>query len=161
MRFFNKKAGDDDPRAQAAELNDEGLTKLRQSSDAEGAMVYFKRAIRIDPNFADPYANLADCLRAAGDWAEAIALYSKAIEKNPQHMRAYYQRALTYAETKLFNRALLEFERLVELGGDRELGIEDQVAQQIERLHTAISIEMANSETKVIRYKPSEGAGDQ
>jgi len=61
-----------------------------RSRDIKEAIKQFKRAIRIDPEFAPAYNALGLCHRAIGtDVADVIWLYQTAIELDPQYTKAY------------------------------------------------------------------------
>jgi tetratricopeptide (TPR) repeat protein len=53
-----------------------------------------------------------------GDYQEAIADFTEAIEINPQYANAYYLRALTYVETRNYHRAIADFTQTIQLVPD-------------------------------------------
>src|SRR5208282_5372871 len=67
------------------DLNSLGLTLVDDNQLAE-AIAAFRKAIAIDPKFADAYFNLGNALRDKNQLAEAIAAYRKAIGKNAKKL---------------------------------------------------------------------------
>jgi len=57
--------------------------KLMREGKLEEAIVYYRRAIALNPNFAWSHHNLAEALIKQGQIDEAIASYRRAIEINP------------------------------------------------------------------------------
>lgn len=50
-------------------------------------------------------------------YEEGIALYSKAIKQNPNVQLAYYNRGIAYSEIKEFTKALIDFDKIIQLKG--------------------------------------------
>jgi tetratricopeptide (TPR) repeat protein len=46
---------------------------------------------------------------------EGIALYSKAIKQNPKVQLAYYNRGIAYSEIKEYTKALIDFDKILQL----------------------------------------------
>lgn len=62
---------------------------LREMQDSKGALMCFKKAIEINPNFADAHCNLASIYKDMGNIVEAIALYKIALKIKPNFPDAY------------------------------------------------------------------------
>ncbi|MBI5569224.1 MAG: tetratricopeptide repeat protein [Desulfomonile tiedjei] len=58
------------------------------------------------------------------DWDEAITLYSKAIQLNPQHAEAYFQRAVTLEIANRMTEAVADYEKTLQLRPDYYLALE-------------------------------------
>lgn len=61
-----------------------------QQKDWKSAEASFRRAINLDPNYAEAYTNLGVTLDKQDKTIEAIAAYQKAIQINPNYAPAYY-----------------------------------------------------------------------
>ncbi|GEM_PF-1841072 len=66
-----------------------GLTYLKQNESVESAMGSFKQAIKLDPNFAEAYFNLASAY-APRDPAMAAVYFQKTIDVDPNYFKAYF-----------------------------------------------------------------------
>ena len=73
------------------------------------AIVEFKAAIRIDPNFVDAYNNLGLIYIEQGKPAEAITAYKTALLINPKDARAHGGLGLAYAMRGNMGEAIKEF----------------------------------------------------
>ncbi len=58
-------------------------TTLLESGDPEQAVTFYQEALRLRPDFARGYHNLAFCLDLLGNLDEAIALWRKSLTMNP------------------------------------------------------------------------------
>ena len=122
----------------AQDLEDRGWEALgfpepspgRNAKIAEG---YFRQALAIDPDLADPYNGLGNVLFARGRYAEAEAMYRKALEKaraelgsdtppsyawwgdisTRPYMRARHNLGLVFWRQKKYQEAIREFEELL------------------------------------------------
>ena len=54
----------------------------------------FRKAIELDPKYADAYNNLGNALRGQKKLDEAIAAYRKAIELDPKYANAHNNLAM-------------------------------------------------------------------
>ncbi|MFB8793505.1 MAG: tetratricopeptide repeat protein [Microcoleus sp.] len=85
----------------AEEVFQQGLTFSAQQNmaAAEGA---FRRAIQINPNFAEAYANLGSILANQNKLAEAIPNFDNAIRIKPDVPEFYYMKGqVLYAQNKM------------------------------------------------------------
>ena len=57
-----------------------------------------------------------------GEVDRAVRLYTRALEIDPNSAQARYNLGLAFADAKLFSEALVEWNRVVELDHDGELG---------------------------------------
>ena len=62
---------------------------LKEESEIEEAMVSYRKAIEIRPDFADAYFALGLAVKLLGMVEEAMASYRKAIEIRPDFADAY------------------------------------------------------------------------
>jgi len=75
------------------------------------AIAEFKKAIEIDPEFAEGYTNLGSAYAAKGMFDEAIAEFKKAIEINPNDAMAHNNLGGAYCRKGMYDEAVAEYER--------------------------------------------------
>ena len=71
--------------------------------------------VEIKETDSDPLLYQGNALFFDGQYDRAIAFFNKAIEKNPRHAEAYYNRGLTYVEKKQFDEAMSDFTKIIEI----------------------------------------------
>lgn len=59
-------------------------------ADDKNAIIYYKKAIELEPNFSDAYFNLGLSSKMLSDWDESIKAFEKAVQLNAQDYEAYY-----------------------------------------------------------------------
>jgi tetratricopeptide (TPR) repeat protein len=96
-----------------------GLYTLR-SAVTEEAKREFETAIRLSPNWAVPYHNLALCYFQEGDYLQAIVLDLEALERMPTYKEVLYQLGRSYRKLNQWNEARLYLERLIGLSPGSE-----------------------------------------
>jgi TolB-like protein/Tfp pilus assembly protein PilF len=105
-------------------LRGRALFDERTLPDALQAIEYLKRAIRLDPNFADPYATLADVQGVLMDFhhaphdtllAEAEGYALQAVSLNPQLPEAQLSLAALRQSQWRWNEAEAAYKRAIEL----------------------------------------------
>ncbi len=70
----------------------------------------FKRAIEIDPQYGEPYAKLAECAGARGDFDLGIKLSTKAMTVKEPDFSALKERAAAYSHLKRDKEALADID---------------------------------------------------
>ena len=87
--------------------------ELSASGKLEDAIVYYRRALTVDPGYEKAHNNLANVLVALGRHDEAIEAYKRAIEIAPRYVDAHYnlgtlleRRGESEVALKLYRRAL-------------------------------------------------------
>jgi tetratricopeptide (TPR) repeat protein len=73
------------------------------------AILQFRNAIGIDPEYAEAYNNLGIAHSALGKFDEAIACLNKAIKLNPNDARAYYNRGNAHLAKRDYDGAITDF----------------------------------------------------
>ncbi len=77
-----------------------------ETGDFEKAIMHYKTAIKINPNFANPYFNLGNVYLKKNNIDLAIAYYNKTIAKDPYHFDAHYNLAIIYSRLGNKEKAL-------------------------------------------------------
>ena len=70
----------------------ENCTNLGTLLNGAEAIAMLRKAVSLDPYYAEAYNNLGDCLRSLGQDLEALDNYSRAIELKPDYLEAYNNR---------------------------------------------------------------------
>jgi tetratricopeptide (TPR) repeat protein len=110
--------------------------------DEFSAAESFSRAIELDPNITKDYLNqwdddidqnenkLSYCIslmlvnsgikcQEESNYQEAVTYYTHAIILNPDFEDAYYNRGISYAEIGSIAKAIADFNKVIEFGGDK------------------------------------------
>ena len=96
-----------------------GLYALRNTVTEE-VKREFETAIRLSPDWAVPYHNLALCYFQEGDYLQAIALDLEALERMPAYKEVLYQLGRSYRELHQWNDARFYLEQLIGLSPGSE-----------------------------------------
>ena len=72
----------------------------------EEAIEAYKKALAINPDYAEAYSNLGVSLHDQGELEEAIEAYNKALAINPDYAEAHYHRSFALLNTHKFMKAL-------------------------------------------------------
>ena len=89
-----------------------GLFALKNKV-SEKAKREFETAIRLSPDWAVPYHNLAICHFQEGDYPQAIALDLQALKKMPNYSEVLYQLGRSYRKLNQWDESRLYLERLI------------------------------------------------
>lgn len=76
----------------------------------------FEQAAHLKPNFAPAWYNCAHAMVAQRKYAEAVQIYDRAIEHNPNLAEAYYNRGLTHIYMKNRQQGISDLSKAGELG---------------------------------------------
>lgn len=79
------------------------------------AIVFYKKAVKIDENFAFAWDNIGVCNRYLGNYDEAIQAYEKSISINPNGLVPLQNLAIVYAYKKDYKKAISTYERLAKI----------------------------------------------
>jgi len=82
-------------------------------SELEKVILYYSRAIEINPKYADAYYNRGKAYRRKGDLDQAISDYSQAILLNQKDAEAYNNRGLAYADKGDLDQAISDFNQAI------------------------------------------------
>ncbi len=94
------------------------LLMLRQIDKAIEA---YSRAIKLKPNYAEPYNNRGVTYGEKGNLNRAIVDYTKAIKLKPDYAEAYNNRGVAYGNKGDFDRAIVDYNKAIELKPDNAI----------------------------------------
>lgn len=107
---------------QLAPLDAEGWNAIgcahAEWGDLEVASSSYHQAIRLRPDFAEPYSNIANLLRKSGESDKAAAACRNAISLNPSFLGAHFNLGLTASGIGNIEYSLRWFQRSVRLNPD-------------------------------------------
>ncbi len=114
MYFVNQSLNIDDSYYKA--LYNKGVL-LYSLNKPKSSILYYKKAMRVNPNFLNIYLNLSEIYLDLGDYVEAIDITSKGLqlEKNED---LYYNRACAYTALKNYDLALEDLKTSIDLNED-------------------------------------------
>lgn len=93
-----------------------GIT-YRRAGQPGKAIAAFDKAIALRPDdIADDYINRGNAHDEAGDFEQALADYAKALDIQPGHGEAYYNRGIAYERHHQFGAARTDFIAAYDLG---------------------------------------------
>jgi tetratricopeptide (TPR) repeat protein len=101
--------------------------------DYPQAVADYSAAIRLNPQYMNPYNNRGNAYRALRDYPRAIADLSQAIRLNPQFGDAYFNRALAYEGQRDWRRAIADYGAAIRLN-PRDAGAYTNRGNAYERL---------------------------
>lgn len=81
----------------------------------QGAIDYYKKAVKIDPNFAFAYDNMGICYRRLEKYDLAIEAYEKSLKIDPKGLMPLQNIAVVYSYKKDYKKAVETYEKLAEL----------------------------------------------
>lgn len=81
--------------------------------DLNNAVLEFKKAITIKPDYADAYHNLGNTYRVMGKIEDAIMNYQSALKFNPRLWQSYQNLAVIYFDQKQYKLALENMQKTI------------------------------------------------
>lgn len=81
----------------------------------KGAIEYYKKAIKIDPNFAFAYDNMGICYRRLEQFDLAIDVYEKSLKIDPNGLMPLQNIAVVYSYKKEYEKAVQSYEKLAKI----------------------------------------------
>lgn len=100
---------------EATEYRKKGY-EAQQAGDIEMAIIYYKKAIALDPFYATPHNDLGIAYEMKGFLNKALEEYQTAIRINPEFAEAHMNLALLYERINKIEEAIPHFVKRVELG---------------------------------------------
>ena len=120
-----------------------------QTERLDQAVIAFREAIKIKPDYAEAYNNLGNALQYKGDLKEAVEAYNTALSIEPNYAEAHYNLGVTQQEKGKLNVAIKAFHKALSIKPDyaeayynignahKEL---DKPKQAVEAYNKALSI---------------------
>lgn len=112
-------------------LNRLGYQFLSQD-DFDNSYKYFKWAIRLRPDFENPYDSMGDYFSAATQFDSALVYYEKALKINPDFAVSKYNKGLMLEKLGEKDQALIEYREIIEKYPDSNYA--EQAEERLEKL---------------------------
>ncbi|MCM8793353.1 MAG: tetratricopeptide repeat protein [Candidatus Omnitrophica bacterium] len=107
-------------KQEAIEYRNRGYT-AQQSGDIDTALVFYQKAISLDPYYAVAYNDMGIIYEIKGYPEKAESAYLKAISINPNFAEAHSNLAFFYETRKMYDKAVVHWSRRIELGSKDDL----------------------------------------
>ena len=82
----------------------------------------FEKAIEVNPRDVLAYCHLGYLDHMTGNLSDAMAMYKQALSIDPNSSQAHYNLGLAFAEQKIFNEAVREWQIVIKSDPDSDLG---------------------------------------
>lgn len=82
----------------------------------------FEKAIEVNPKDVLAYCHLGYLDHMTGNLSDAMAMYKQALSIDPNSSQAHYNLGLAFAEQKIFNEAVREWQIVIKNDPDSDLG---------------------------------------
>ncbi len=99
----------------AVDYRDKGL-RYQKSGDLDTALIYFQKAIELDPSFAVAYNDAGVLYESKGWYDRAKQAYGRAIEIDPSLPSPYYNLGSIYEKEGNFDKAIYYYKQRVLIG---------------------------------------------
>lgn len=107
-------------KKEAVEYRNRGYT-AQQNGDLETALVYYQKAVSLDPYYAIAYNDLGIVYEIKGALDKAETAYLKAISINPNFAEPHCNLAFHYEGKKMYDKAVIHWMRRIELGDKEDI----------------------------------------
>ncbi len=91
---------------------------LLQKGQIEDAMVQYRKAVEIYPDFVDAHTNLGTALLQSGHAEEAIAEYQKVLALSPDSAKAHFNLGDAFVRAKQVDLAVAQYQRAADIDPD-------------------------------------------
>jgi superkiller protein 3 len=98
----------------------------------------FEKAIEVNPQDVLAHCHLGHYYHVRGGLGRAVSYYQMALEIDPESAQAHYNLGLAFADSRLFSEAVREWERVVALSPDSEVG--KTAAENVKLIKTYMDI---------------------
>ena len=113
VAFIDRPAAAPGPPTTADDWFDEG--QALEATDRQAAIAAYRRALDLDPAYADAYVNLGAVLCEDGKCRDALELYERAAELAPDDPNVHFNGAVALEDLGMLRDAVLSYERCLAL----------------------------------------------
>jgi tetratricopeptide (TPR) repeat protein len=130
---------------------------LQTEGQLDAAIVHYRRAIAINPDYAPSYSNLGAALLATGQTADAITAYQRALAIDPDFTDAQFNLGNAFLRQERYKDAIAQFQRIVQrsptaVDARTNLGValvaDGRLDEGIAELETAVRLAPRSAETQ-------------
>lgn len=101
--------------------------------DYDRSIICYKKAIELNPQYADAYNGLGSAFYRKGQYDDSIREFEKAIALNPKDFYACYNVALAYEKKERYQDAVKAYRKFIEYAPASDY--EEQIKFATERIH--------------------------
>ena len=91
---------------------------LEKRGDSAGAMMHYRRALEIDPNYADAHMHIGNILLSRGNIPAAVERYTTALQIAPNFSKAHYNMGVARQQSGDLSRAMHHYQAALRLDPD-------------------------------------------
>ena len=91
---------------------------LADRGQVDEAIVHYRKALEIKPDYADAHFNLGFALEGRGQVDEAIAHFQKALEINPENVKAHINLGIALTDRGQVDDSIAHFQKALEIKPD-------------------------------------------
>ena len=117
--LYSQDTLQDSLKEQARQYRQEGY-KLQSQGDLKEALVYYKKAAELDPQYVEVFNDLGVVYESLGKSDKALMMYKKALEIDSNYLPAYTNLAFLYEKKGKTEEASYYWEKRYELGKEGE-----------------------------------------
>jgi len=88
---------------------------LQQDGRPDEALTHYRRALDLEPDYAEGLNNLGSAFQVLGQTDEAISSFHRAIEVRPGYVNAHYNLATALQSVRRFDEAVTHYRRALQL----------------------------------------------
>ena len=110
-------------RASSAQVSKEIALESIQQGDFDYAITELKKALSMNPDFADLHNMLGIAFANKGLKDDAILEFKTALKINPEYLKAHINLSLTYYEKASFEESLKHLEKVMQIDPENELAL--------------------------------------
>jgi tetratricopeptide (TPR) repeat protein len=92
--------------------------ELKNRGQLDDAILHYRQALLIKPNYAEAYYNLGNALSLKGDFKGATTNYFNALNLTPGDVDTHYNLGYTLAKLWQFDRAVYHYSEAIRLKPD-------------------------------------------
>ena len=132
---------------------------IREKSDKETGEKFLRKALEIAPNDAWALNSLASVTFESGKTDEAISLFERAIQSNPEFANAYYGEAIVYHDQQQPDKSVATLERLfahAKMQDARSKPVYDGARQLFGKLQTDLAQRNESETFKLVQNYKAE-----
>jgi len=105
-------------RTKLAIIYNNTANELAEQGEHENAIVYYRRALELEPGYEMAHNNLGNVLMTLGRLDEAIENYEVSVASNPRHSIAHYNLAFAISKRGEHDRAISHYREALEFEPD-------------------------------------------
>ena len=112
-----------------AESSYQSGNRYRDHGNTKEAIEWYKKAVEMNPNYAEAYNNMGNMYKDRGEPSQAIACYKKTLEINPNYAPAYNNLGLVMEAQERIDEAVVFYREALKIAPDYDHAISNLIPQ--------------------------------